>query len=450
MAKTFRQHRDLLSSDKFDKSDSNHFQRYLDGEITIAALEEGISFLSECLYRVYDKEVIILIDEYDTPLSSAFERDYIEEFNGFMRSLLSSALKSNPYLKKAVLTGILRVSKNSMLSGLNNLRTYTLFDKSYQQYFGFTEAEIDELTAAVKVDHGREDIREFYNGYKIGGEVIYNPWSVMSYLQCGDLAPYWVWTSNDGLFKKCLIGSSETTKEKIDVLMRGGSIEAEIDTNLRYEDLMGNPNSMWALLLFCGYLKVESSFFAADDTGRRVCQLKIPNREITGLFNGVFSYWLKDELGENNFEDFLKKLIEGNVEAFTEDLSKFLINSLSFRDVGGDKIPTERFYHGFFIGLTASLQSKYSYTSNRESGSGVYDVGLVPKSLTNDTGIILEFKHAKLKQNLGNLAKEALLQIDQMGYEAEFKKYPHVKKLLKIRLAFSEKAVKRYPLDNSG
>ncbi len=441
IAEAYRQHRDLLNSDQFDNSDRKRFERYLDGEVTTAELEQAIRFLSECLHRVYGKKVIILIDEYDTPLTSAYEHGYIEEFNGFLRGLLSNALKSNPYLKKAVLTGILRVSKNSMLSGLNNLETYTLFSQRYQQYFGFTEAEIDELTTAVKVEHGREDIRRYYNGYKIGDEVIYNPWSIMNFLKTKELAPYWVWTSNDKLFQDLLLNSNADTKEKIGLLMRNEAIEADIDLSLRYEDLMGDPNSLWALLLFCGYLKVENHHLAANDTGIRVCQLKIPNREIIGLFNGVFSRWLKDTMGWR-YEGFLQHLVDGNVDAFTEDLSAFLMNSLSFRDVGGDKAPTERFYHGFFIGLTASLQEKYHYTSNRESGAGVYDVGLVPKSLSNDTGVILEFKHAKLKQNLTQLAKDALLQIDKMGYETEFRKHPHVKKLLKIGLAFSEKAVK--------
>ncbi len=440
IAEAYRQHSDLLDSDTLGANYKSRIERYLDGQVTTTELEQSLRFLSECLYRVHGKEVIILIDEYDTPLTSAYEHGYIEEFNGFLRGLLSNALKSNPYLKKAVLTGILRVSKNSMLSGLNNLRTYTLFDHNYQQYFGFTEAEIDELTTAVKVEHGREDIRSYYNGYKIGDTVIYNPWSIMNYLQTAELAPYWVWTSNDKLFKELLLNSSEKTKEQLGLLMQNQAIEADIELSMRYEDLIGNPNSLWALLLFCGYLKLESHHLSEMGTSR-VCQLKIPNTEIMRLFNGIFANWLRDTMGWR-YEGFLKHLTEGKVEAFTEDLSAFLMNSLSFRDVGGDKAPTERFYHGFFIGLTASLQEKYHYTSNRESGAGVYDVGLVPRSFSNDTGVILEFKHAKLKENLTKLANDALLQIDKMGYETEFRKHPHVKKLLKIGLAFSEKAVK--------
>lgn len=440
VAEVYRQHRDLLNSDKLAESDRKQFEKYIEKEVNTAELEQALRFLSECLYQVHGKRVMILIDEYDTPLSSAHEHKYMEAFNGFMRGLLSSAIKSNPYLKKAVLTGILRVSKNSMLSGLNNLETYTLFDKKYQHYFGFTEAEIDELTSTVKIDHSREDIQRFYNGYKIGGEVIYNPWSIMSYLKSGELLPYWVWTSNDKMFEDLLLDSKESTKEEIERLILGESIEAKIDTHLRYENLMEDPNSLWTLLLFCGYLKVEESHLSDDGTAARTCQLKIPNEEIMRLFKGVFINWLKGTMGDS-YEALLKHLISGNVEAFTQVLNEFIINSLSFRDVGGDKKTTERFYHGFFIGLTANLLAKYHYTSNRESGSGVYDVGLVPKSLTNDTGLILEFKHAKLKQDLTQLAEEALLQIDKMGYETEFRKFPHVKKVLKIGLVFSEKAV---------
>lgn len=435
----YREHEQLLQSDKLSPADKAEFEKCLTGVETKENIEESVKLLSELLHKAYGKAVMIFIDEYDTPLTSAYEHKFLEECSEFLRNMLSAALKGNPYLKKGLMTGILRVSKNSMLSGLNNLGTYTLFDRDYQQYFGFTEAEIDELVKTFGVNHDREDIRNFYNGYKMGDEVVYNPWSIMNFLKKKELAPFWVWTSNDKLFKELLLSSSEETKEKLIKLLQNHAIKAEIDPNLRYEDLMENPESLWALLLFCGYLKVEESHLS-DINMNRICQIKIPNREVMRLFNGVFIEWMKHTIGYK-YNAFLNNLTNGNVEAFTEDLSEFLMNSLSFRDVGGDKKPTERFYHGFFIGLTASLKEKYHYTSNRESGLGVYDVGLIPNSPQNNTGVILEFKHVKREQNLQQEANNALAQIETMQNETEFKKHPHVKKLLKIGLAFSDKAV---------
>src|SRR3990167_6219177 len=440
----YRAHQSILDLEKLPASDRAVFERYRDGCVNTEELCRALRVLTECLYVVYGKKVILLIDEYDTPLASAYEHKYIDDLSALMRNLFSAALKSNPHLEKGLLTGILRVSQNTMLSGLNNLEVYTLLQNEYAQYFGFTEAETLELTQYLGITEQLDRIRDFYNGYKVGDTVVYNPWSLMHYCRKKELAPYWVMTSNDKLLQNILINSTATVKTQLTELMQGKIIEGEINSSLRYEDLMENPHTLWSLLLFCGYLKVEHSELSA--LGTRVCQLKIPNREVLQLYTSVFAEWMKEKIGFVDYTSFLTTLIEGNVERFAKKLTGYLLSCTRYHD-----FTTESDYHCFVLGLLASITSTHFLYSNQSYGTGRPDCLLIPKEGYGTQGIILEFKavHKKDQQkNIDNLTEEshrlalaALAQIDMQGYAYAFHQHAHITCVKKIGIAFVKRVV---------
>lgn len=432
----YREHEKLLNSEKITESYRELFKQYLSGKVNSEQLQKSLKFLSEFLYKANgNKKVIILIDEYDTPLTHAYQNGFLDPISSFMRNMFSAALKGNPYLEKGLMTGILRVSKNELLSGLNNLKIYSLFDNRYSQYFGFTESEVGELIERFGLSHSLEEVRQFYNGYIIGDKVIYNPWSLMNYLDEKQLAPYWVLTSSDHLLKKLFLGANAEIKDKISQLMQGKIITGSISMKTSYEDLMESPHALWTLLLFSGYLTTDRKQQRMDHF---VCQLKIPNKEILSQYQGIFSSWLIEAIGESQYDSFLKNLLAGNVADFTIALGKYLMDSLSFHDVGDRK---ENFYHGLVAGLIASIGETHWVDSNKESGYGRYDIMLTPKLGQGTRGIILEFKHAKKHQSLKKEASDALMQIDDSEYATVLDRYEHITHALKVGLAFSGKKV---------
>ena len=432
----YREHKKSLSFEHIDVDDKALFQHYLDGSVNNEQLQKSLKFLSEFLYKANgNKKVIILIDEYDTPLTHAYQHGFLDPISSFMRNMFSAALKGNPYLEKGLMTGILRVSKNELLSGLNNLVIYSLFDNEYSQYFGFTEEEVAELTERVGLSHSLKEVRQFYNGYLIGNTVIYNPWSLMNYLYKKRLSPYWVLTSGDHLLKKLFLGADAGTKDHMSQLMQGKIITGSISMKTSYEDLMESPHALWTLLLFSGYLTVVSK---QQKMNHFVCQLKIPNEEILSQYQEIFSSWLIEAIGESQYDSFLKNLLAGNVAEFTVALGKYLMDSLSFRDLGDKK---ENFYHGLVAGLIASIGDTHWVDSNKESGYGLYDIMLTPKSGHGTRGIILEFKQAKKDQSLKKEVTDALAQIDEAKYSKVLERYSHITHVLKVGLAFSGKNV---------
>lgn len=436
MKELYREHKKALSSEHIDVDDKALFQQYLEGSVDNATLQAALKCLSEFLYKANgNKKVVILIDEYDTPLTHAYQNGFLDPISNFMRNMFSATLKGNLYLEKGLMTGILRVSKNELLSGLNNLKIYSLFDNRYSQYFGFTEEEMIELTTRVGISHSLEEIRRFYNGYLIGESVIYNPWSLINYLDERRLAPYWVLTSGDHLLKKSFLGADSGTKDKMSQLMQGKVITGDISLKTSYADLMESPRALWTLLLFSGYLTAVSNQQKMDHF---VCQLRIPNEEILLQYQGIFSSWLMEAIGESQYDSFLKNLLEGNVPEFTEALGKYLMDSLSFHDLGDKK---ENFYHGLVAGLIASIGDTHWVDSNKESGYGRYDIMSTPKRGQGTRGIILEFKHAKKEQSLKKEATDALAQIDDSKYSKVLERYPHITHVLKVGLAFSGKNV---------
>lgn len=446
MTALYLQHEALLNATHLSDSMKKQFQKYLDGNVDEQDLEGGIKYLSNFLYKASgNKQVIILIDEYDTPLTAAYEYKYIDQMSNFMRILLGAALKGNNFLRKGLMTGILRVSKNSMLSDLNNLKVYTVLDNTYEQYFGFTEDEVKELMGGFQVTVSLDNIRAYYNGYKIGRLVIYNPWSIMSFFQANSLEPFWVWSANDLIIKMALINSDAPTKQQLLDLMKGKTIEGEIDINLRYEDLVEKQQALWTLLVFCGYLKVDSKKLKGS---RFICQLKIPNNEILIQYNEAFGDWLKEKIGTEQYDSFLKSLVEGRVDEFTKSLTLYLASCTSSYD-----FQAESDYHSFLLGLLCSITGTHYLYSNKEYGTGRPDCLLIPKDNTKTQGIILEFKHthfkneeykkdvAHLKKSGQKFAEEALAQITTRGYDYGFAQHSQITHVLQVGIAFSNRIV---------
>lgn len=434
----YRQHKHLLVSNVIDEYDKAEFKNYCYGQANQEELGHSLKFLSEFLHKVYRKKVIILIDEYDTPLTSAYEHGYIDELSDFMRNLFSATLKNNIYLEKALMTGILHVSQNSMLSGLNNVEIYTLLDEDYQQYFGFTEEEVVELIVTQEVNQSLTEIKHYYNGYQIGCELIYNPWSLMNYFKKGKLSPYWVLTSNDKLLKNILLDSSDVIKEHLAQLMGGCTIEAPINTNLRYEELMDNPNTLWTLLVFCGYL---TSTNLRSERNSSLCKLKIPNEEIQVQYQTVFANWMQEKIGFSEYNMFLNNLVDNRVALFIQNLRYYLLECARTKD-----FKSESNYHTFLLGLLSGLTETHYLISNKEAGLGFPDLLLIPKDSRKTQGLIIEFKYIDyFKKNktqhldIESLFKdgyktvvEALNQINSRAYDVKFLSCPYIKQILKI------------------
>ncbi len=410
----------LLKSDCMNSNQKNEFQAILDKVANQQQLEKSLQLLSACLYQHHGKQVYIFIDEYDTPLNQAYEqKDYLDALVKFMRNWFSAGLKGNNALQRGVLTGILRVSKDSMLSGLNNLETYTLLDNEYSSCFGFSEAEMRALFVQQGVSVDFDQVQGWYNGYTSGDAIAYNPWSILSCInRSGRFDVYWVNTGNNNLIKDRIFRAQAGIKAQFEQLMEGTSIQVSINKHLAFDLLEQDETALWSLLLFAGYLKAESVCLS-DSTDLYDCQVAIPNNEIQRLYNHFFKEWLSREFSyQAQYDSFLKHLASGKVALFMRDLSGYLLQSASSFDVTGSA-KSEGFYHGFVLALLASLRTTHVIRSNRESGFGRYDLLLVPKNETNDIGLLLEFKHVKKEEPIEAAARSALGQIQARAYHAE-------------------------------
>lgn len=433
----------LLNSDKLTDFQKRKINNILEERASQTDVEDSLRMLSKCLYDHYGRKVCILIDEYDTPIQSGYLNGYYNEIAGLFRSLFSAALKDNVYLFKSVLTGILRISKESLFSGLNNLKVYSVSHPKYGAYFGFTENEVKALLFQSELEKNSAEIKDWYNGYQIGDHVLYNPWSIINCLQDkGVLSPYWVNTSDNALIKTLLLKSSEGFKERFELLLEGDSIERLIDENFVYPDLVkNNETAVWSLLLMTGYLKIDSC--QKTDQGT-LCHLRIPNREIRNLYRSIIEQWLANGYGVEWYNQFLEHLLDGDMAAFERDLTHILEQTISSHDAGKEP---ESFYHGFMIGMTASLYGRRDYEtkSNRESGYGCYDYMILSRNVDKLT-ILFEFKKVSLPEGklssastiLNKSAQEALTQINTKAYLAEVKQRG-IKNILKIGIAFSGK-----------
>ena len=421
IARVYEENRYLLDGDLLsgnEKKAYNEVNLHMGDAEAAAALNN----MSMYLARYYGRRVIILLDEYDTPMQEAYVHGYWAEFTTFVRSLFNATFKTNPYLERAMMTGITRVSKESIFSDLNNLRVVTTTSDLYADCFGFTEEEVFASLDAFGMGDKKDVVKQWYDGFIFGGHRdIYNPWSITNYLKEKKLRPYWADTSSNGLVGKLIRTASPEIKEHMEDLLNGQTITVNFDEQMVFEQLDYNENAIWGLLLASGYLKAEAVEYRGI-TLKPWYQLRITNLETVSMFDDMFRGWF--EASEAGYSSFVKALMQGDLEAMNYYMNKVSLATFSHFDVGGEtneSLEPERFYHGFVLGLMAERAECYQIRSNRESGFGRYDVMMIPKNREKYPAIIIEFKvcsRAK-KETLEDAVQEALKQIVDKKYDAE-------------------------------
>lgn len=400
-----------------DRAFFDHISMNMEDSVATLALHR----MSDFLYRYYGKKVIILLDEYDTPMQEAYVRGYWDELAGFTRSLFNAVFKTNPALERAIMTGITRTSKESIFSDLNNLEVVTTTSYKYAHAFGFTEQEVFAALEEYHLADKKDDVKRWYDGFVFGKEKdIYNPWSILNFLDTGIFKAYWANSSSNSLVSKLIREGKRVVKQSFEDVLRGKHLFTAIDEQIVYNQLDGNAAAIWSLLLASGYLKVISYQNEEDAfrLGNPVYELAITNYEVQVMFYGMVSGWFVP--AEDDYNDFIRALLQCNVREMNLYMNQVAMTVFSYFDTGkGNSISQpERFYHGFVLGLLVELSDRYILTSNRESGFGRYDVMLEPKNI-EENAYILEFKvHDAVEEvSLQDTVKAALTQIETKQYE---------------------------------
>ena len=427
MMDMFYEHRYVLDSDKIPTGEKNIFTRILNAEATDIDLVNSLKVLSKMLYIYYDKPVIVLIDEYDVPIQSAYINDYYDEAINFLKTFYGATFKDNPYLEKTVLTGVSIVAKESIFSGANNFDVYTIMDNEFADDFGITEEEMDKVIEDFQIEDEKEEIRKWYDGYKIGDiEGIYNPWSILNYLNKRELMPYWVNTSSNDLIKMTLKNST-TVKEQIERLLNDEAVEVNINLETVIVGIEDQEENIWGLMLQTGYLKIEETVSLTEG----IYKVKIPNLEIKELFMGIVRDWFNNKVIGNNLKSILKDLVQLNLIEFEKKFKVLVKEMFSYMDVGENT--AENFYHAFVLGMLVVLKDSYYVNSNRESGFGRYDIMLEPKE-KNGNSFIMEFKVMEdmEEKTLEDTIENAKKQIEEKGYEENLRErgFTHITKMV--------------------
>jgi len=415
-----------------DSYTGQYCRKLLNGTASNVDYQNALKNLTRYLYQVHQKPVILIIDEYDVPIQSGWLNGYYDEIIDMMKGILSGALKDNPSLFKGVLTGIYRVAKESIFSGLNNLKVYTLLKERYHPYFGFTEEEIEKLLNTLEIEPDsevRKNLRSWYDGYTFGGKKIYNPWSVLNYLYDQELQPYWIGTSSNDLIITLIdknLKDDGIFRTEIETLIAGDSIEKTINESAALRDMEYSVDAIWALFLFSGYLKPDTQTLTK---GKYDCALKIPNEEVMIFFRDTVITWL-NKAGRRILSDMTKPLLEGNARLFCEKLEKYVLDTLSYYDIHE---AAENTYHILILGMFAHLSDDYFIRSNRESGLGRYDICLKAKDKKHYSAII------EIKAQSGETAK-GLEQIDNKDYARELESEGYTK-VIKVALGVDGKAI---------
>ena len=383
----------------------------------------AINKLSDFLYRYYGKKVIILLDEYDTPMQEAYVKGFWDELVAFTRSLFNSTFKTNPWLERGIMTGITRVSKESIFSDLNNLEVVTTTSDKYATSFGFTEEEVFAALDECGLEKEQEKVKLWYDGFIFGRHKdIYNPWSIINFVDKRKYSTYWANTSGNSLVSKLIREGSVRIKKQFEGLLNGDIITTPIDEQIVYNQLNGNEKAIWSLLLASGYLKVLSyeEEDKIEDGAEVKYELSLTNYEVKRMFVGMVRGWFTG--AESDYNDFISAMLQNDIRAMNEYMNRVALQTFSFFDTGRNPAITEpeKFYHGFVLGLMVDLQNRYIITSNRESGFGRYDVMLEPKDISNDDAIILEFKvhDSEDEADLKDTVQAALKQIEEKQYAA--------------------------------
>lgn len=410
----------LKESERLSQEEKDYFS-LVTSMMSDAVAAMSLKRLSMCLHSYYGKKVLIFLDEYDTPLQEAYMYGFWDELTGFMRGLFNSTFKTNPYLERALLTGITRVSKESIFSDLNNLTVITTTSEQYADCFGFTETEVFDALEKYGMSDRQVEVQTWYDGFSFGNKKdIYNPWSITCFLKEKKLRPYWANTSSNQLVGKLVREGSAQIKMVMEDLLAGKSFQTEIDEEIIFEQLQRKKGAIWSLFLAGGYLKVVRSEFDIS-SGRYSYELALTNQEVKMLFEDMVEGWFSDETVPYN--DFLKAFLAKDLDYMNEYMNRVAEATFSTFDTGrnpSDDTNPERFYHGFVLGLIVELAGKYRVTSNRESGFGRYDVMLEPLEKTKDA-FVLEFKvfNPRKEKTLEDTVANALQQINEKDYDCE-------------------------------
>ena len=399
--------------------------------------ETALKLLSNYIYKYYGKKVIILIDEYDAPIINAFDKGYYNEAINFFQVFYSSALKTNDSLKYGILTGITRIIKEGIFSGLNNLKVDTILNKKYSEYFGLLESEVIKMLDYFEMKYKIEEVKEWYNGYIFGDKRVYNPWSIINYVDNGEIKAYWANVSGNTLLENMLDQAGEDVYTDLKRFTDGESIEKYISDGTTIKSLLSNDDEIWQLFLYSGYLTKAKEQIEIDETLEytNIYNLKIPNKEIRKYFGNMF---LNRFFGTELKTSILIKALEsGDIKKFEKTLGEIMVNMLSHFDLNSEM---EKIYQVFMIGLVGFLMGKYEIISNNESGYGRYDLAMIPIK-SNEKAYLMEFKISKTEKGMTLKAEEALKQIDEKKYDTRLKARG-IKNILKIGIAFYGKKVK--------
>lgn len=413
IAEEFMRHKFLFQSDILEKTEMKKYTKLASGTAEKEAYYTSLKYLSYCLYKKTGKRVIILLDEYDVPLENAYLKGFYNEMTGFIRSLFESALKTNPYLEFAVITGCLRITKESIFTGLNHLNIISILDKQYSEHFGFTEKEVMELTSYYGVSERYDDIRNWYDGYTFGDTNLYNPWSVIKFIydlntdKAAFPRPYWANTSSNDIVKKLIRQADREMREQLEMLLSGKAIDIFVHEEITYEDMEKRGETIWNFLYFTGYLtKLEERF----ENRNIVLKVVIPNEELKSVYENLILNWFKESIEKRDFNDLYQALEAGNTKKIEDILNQQLMSTISFYD------NAESFYHGFLAGIL-NQSKEYIVKSNRESGLGRNDLMVYSPNIAANA-FVLELKAADKYKELDTSCETALQQIKDKRYTA--------------------------------
>ena len=422
----FMRHRYVLQSDALLPIEKERYENLLNRRADEKEVAKAFAFLSECLFKYHKKKAIILIDEYDVPLENAYFRGFYDKMIDFIRSLFESALKTNPYLERSVITGCLRISKESIFTGLNNLKVDSVLRTEYGDSFGFTESEVEEMLAYYNLQEELPEVKEWYDGYLFNDIEIYNPWSIINYVYDRDrkitkfALPYWSNSSSNSIIREMVGEADADAKRDLETLINGGTIEKQVHEDITYGDIHQSQDNLWNFLFFTGYLKKAGE---QKEGNNLKLEMKIPNIEIATIYENSISYWFEQRIKETDRSPLVRALETGDCEAAEDFINRQLADTISYYDYA------ENFYHGFMAGLLVNIGG-YSVKSNRESGNGRPDIVMQTVQVRKGRVILLEFKIAGSVAEMDAACDRGLAQIEEQHYAEPFitEGYPEVKK----------------------
>ena len=434
ICKEFQRHSYVLAGE-MPQRNRERFERIQLGKGSRDEYAKALGFLSECLFKYHGKNTIILIDEYDVPLENAYFRGFYDEMIDFIRSLFESALKTNPYLEKSVITGCLRISKESIFTGLNNLKVDSVLRTEYGDSFGFTESEVEEMLAYYNLQEELPEVKRWYDGYLFNDIEIYNPWSIINYVYDRDhkitqfALPYWSNTSSNSIIREMVGEADQKAKADLETLINGGTIEKQVHEDITYGDIHQTQDNLWNFLFFTGYLKKMSE--RKDESGESLyLSMAIPNTEIKTIYKNSISYWFEQRMKETDRSPLVRALETGDCEAAENFISEQLFHTISYYDYA------ENFYHGFMAGLLVNIGG-YLVRSNRESGNGRPDI-VMTESKFRGRAMILELKISDTIKDMEKKCEEALTQIEEQQYESQLEE-DCFQPILKYAICFFKK-----------